>query len=100
MYIYIFVFMHKSKAIYMEFLHEETTEYASPVQSVQNYNNIGIYKCSFHTEGIVNEMNVGIDGRRISNRTEILRTFWIGRMSGGSLCFFFFIFLLSCMCML
>lgn len=47
------------------------------VQSIPNYN-IGIHKCIHLYEGIVNEMNVGIDGRRISNRTEILRTFWIG----------------------
>lgn len=48
------------------------------VQSIPNYN-IGIHKCTVRRNiGIVNEMNVGIDGRRISNRTEILRTFWIG----------------------
>lgn len=55
----------------MEFLYEET-EYAqhNPYQTIiLEYINVHLY------EGIVNEMNVGIDGRRISNRTEILRTF-------------------------
>lgn len=63
--------MHKAKQYTWNFYTKRPNMHSTihTETIISEYINVHLY------EGIVSEMNVGIDGRRISNRTEILRTF-------------------------